>query len=212
LNYGEREYGKKYKEALDETGYAYQTLANIKYVSGRFGISQRRENLSWSHHAVIAALESPEQDEWLDRAEQEGWSVKALRKQIAEHKSATIIALPEHEEASDGDDAGADTQAIVPSPDAFDQPPASEEKVRAGGIGGRRTRESQKDRRVVQLWKALGEIKKLREAWPQVETVVAGFTPGDLGRLVKRLTEDAPYLQGVLDAAVKALHSKGGDS
>ena len=30
LNYGERKWGEKYKEALEKTGYDYQTLRNDK--------------------------------------------------------------------------------------------------------------------------------------------------------------------------------------
>ena len=46
LRYGERAYGEKYAQALDATDYAYQTIADAKWVAGRFEISRRRENLT----------------------------------------------------------------------------------------------------------------------------------------------------------------------
>jgi hypothetical protein len=52
---------------------------NMVYVASRFDFSRRRENLSWSHHETLAALEPDEQEGWLDRAEQHRWSVSDLR-------------------------------------------------------------------------------------------------------------------------------------
>src|SRR5262249_52321541 len=40
------------------------------------------ENLSWSHHSAVAALEPAEADGWLDRAAAEHWSQKTLRVEI----------------------------------------------------------------------------------------------------------------------------------
>ena len=81
-SYGEHHYGATYAAALAETGYDYKTLANAKYVAGRFEFSRRRENLSWSHHAEVAALESAEADAWLDRAVAKHWSQRTLRAQM----------------------------------------------------------------------------------------------------------------------------------
>jgi hypothetical protein len=52
---------------------------NMVYVASRFEISRRRENLSWSHHAALAALEPTQQDHWLDLAEENRLSVRCLR-------------------------------------------------------------------------------------------------------------------------------------
>ena len=54
--YGEHEYGDMYTQALDETGYAYQTLADAKYVSKNYTVSDRSENLPWSFHKVSPRL------------------------------------------------------------------------------------------------------------------------------------------------------------
>ena len=47
---------------------------DCKWVAHKFEISRRRENLSFSHHAEVTALEPAEQDDWLDRAEAEKWA------------------------------------------------------------------------------------------------------------------------------------------
>jgi hypothetical protein len=49
------------------------------YVASRFDVPRRRERLSWSHHAELAALDQPEQERWLTLAEQERWSLNDLR-------------------------------------------------------------------------------------------------------------------------------------
>ncbi len=87
-NYGEREYGamasQEAKEAVeDATGYDWQTVNDAGWVNRRFEFSRRCENLSWSHHREVAALEPQEADHWLYRAEGEGWSQKELRRRLA---------------------------------------------------------------------------------------------------------------------------------
>jgi hypothetical protein len=77
--YGSARYGEKYAVAARITGYDVQSLMNMAYVASRFDISRRRENLSFSHHAELAALAPDEQERWLDRAELEGLSVRRLR-------------------------------------------------------------------------------------------------------------------------------------
>lgn len=43
LLYGEKRYGETYKQAMEATGAAYQTLANAKAVSQKIEFSRRRE-------------------------------------------------------------------------------------------------------------------------------------------------------------------------
>src|SRR5215472_16259090 len=57
LRYGERAYGEKYAQALDATDYAFQTIADAKWVAGQFEISRSRENLTWSHHGEVAGIQ-----------------------------------------------------------------------------------------------------------------------------------------------------------
>jgi hypothetical protein len=79
IMYGNAKFGERYSRASKITGYDTQTLMNMVYVASRFVASRRREALSWSHHETLAALESEEQDGWLDEAERHHWSVSDLR-------------------------------------------------------------------------------------------------------------------------------------
>src|SRR5918999_3592589 len=69
LAYGNHAFGERYARASRITGYDAQTLMNMAYVASRFEASRRHGNLSWSHHAEIAAMNPEEQDRWLQRAE-----------------------------------------------------------------------------------------------------------------------------------------------
>lgn len=82
ITYGNERFGERYARASRITGYDSQTLMNMVYVASHFAISRRRENLSWSHHEALAALELDEQDEWLDQAEEHRWSVSDLREML----------------------------------------------------------------------------------------------------------------------------------
>jgi hypothetical protein len=65
---GNARWGAKYVEAARITGLDGKTLRNIAYVAKQFDLSRRRDNLTWTHHAEVAALTPEQQDEWLDRA------------------------------------------------------------------------------------------------------------------------------------------------
>ena len=82
LAFGERKYGEMYSQALDSTEYEYQSLADMVYVATNVGFSRRRENLSWSHHREVAALEPEQQTLILDSAVNEGLSHKQLRQEV----------------------------------------------------------------------------------------------------------------------------------
>jgi len=82
LAYGQAAYGGRYREAVARTGLDYQTLRNYAWVAGRFELSRRRDTLSFGHHAEVAALPAPEQDFWLRKAEQFGWPVRRLRREV----------------------------------------------------------------------------------------------------------------------------------
>ena len=82
LVYGQAAYGSRYREAAERTGLGYQTLRNYAWVAGRFKLSRRRDTLSFGHHAEVAALPEPEQDYWLRKAEEFGWSTTRLRREV----------------------------------------------------------------------------------------------------------------------------------
>lgn len=82
IRYGKARFGERYVQASRVTGYDNQTLMNMVYVASRFEISRRREELSWSHHETVAALESGEQDRWLDLVAAERLTVSDLRLEL----------------------------------------------------------------------------------------------------------------------------------
>jgi len=82
LYYGNCRFGERYARAKQITGYDVQTLMNMTYVASRFDASRRRELLSFSHHAELAALDRESQDRWLERAEAKRLSVRCLREEL----------------------------------------------------------------------------------------------------------------------------------
>lgn len=82
LQYGEKTYGETYAQAIDATGYDYQTTADAKWVAGKIELSRRRESLGWAYHREVAALEPEEQTRWLDEAESHEWTRNELRQSI----------------------------------------------------------------------------------------------------------------------------------
>jgi len=82
LVYGQAAYAGRYREAVERTDLDYQTLRNYAWVAGRFELSRRREALSFGHHAEVAALPGPEQDFWLRKAEEFGWPVMRMRREV----------------------------------------------------------------------------------------------------------------------------------
>lgn len=83
LVFGESTYGlRRYREAIERTGLDYQTLRNYAWVARRFEQHRRRDGLSFAHHAEVTRLSPPEQDHWLDRAEQRKWSRNELRRAV----------------------------------------------------------------------------------------------------------------------------------
>jgi hypothetical protein len=84
LAYGEVNYGNTYTQALEDSGYAYQSLAQAKCVSQRIPFSSRYKTLTWSHHCEVAfAFDDPlDRATWLKKAESERLSRTQLRKAI----------------------------------------------------------------------------------------------------------------------------------
>lgn len=86
LNHAEAWFGEQYTQ-LAPAGSEGQTIAKWKWVAGKFALERRHRLLTYSHHEEVAKLESKEeQDEWLDKCEREGWSVRELRAALKENK------------------------------------------------------------------------------------------------------------------------------
>jgi hypothetical protein len=82
LVYGQQRYTDRYRKAVDAIGLDYQTLRNYASVARRVDLPRRRSTLSFQHHAEVAALPDLEQETWLSRAEEGGWSRNQLRQHL----------------------------------------------------------------------------------------------------------------------------------
>jgi hypothetical protein len=82
LHYGSARWGEKYAEAARITGYDAASLRNMAWVASQFDLSLRSDNLSWSHHVLLAPLEPAEQREWLQRATRDRFTVADLRAEL----------------------------------------------------------------------------------------------------------------------------------
>lgn len=93
VRYGTAKWGEKYTEAAKVTGYDPASLRNMAWVASRFDLSLRNDQLTWSHHVLLAPLDAEAQREWLKRASDERLSVADLRLELralrkADRKSA----------------------------------------------------------------------------------------------------------------------------
>jgi hypothetical protein len=89
LAYGEDHYGERAFQALER---ADQTLANWAWVCRKVEPSRRREDVSFSVHAELAPLPPDEQEQALERADAEGWTVKRAREEArGKTKNAQLI-------------------------------------------------------------------------------------------------------------------------
>lgn len=78
INYGEAHYGEKYAQAIEVTPYKYKTLADYAYVANAVKSSVRTENLSFTHHKIVAHLRYEEQAHYLELAAHAGYTTREL--------------------------------------------------------------------------------------------------------------------------------------
>ncbi|PTY03488.1 hypothetical protein DB346_06315 [Verrucomicrobia bacterium LW23] len=78
-----REGPRLYQYAGELSHLSYQTLRNYKAVCEAIPLPRRRPNLSFGHHEAVHGIpDVAEQDEWLEEAERERWSISQLRAAI----------------------------------------------------------------------------------------------------------------------------------
>jgi hypothetical protein len=87
LNYGEREYGEKYAQAVIVTGLSAHTLANKCWTGNKIPPDERHKDLSIEHHSAVAGLPAPERNRLLDLAEIDNASVWDLRRSAQDYRS-----------------------------------------------------------------------------------------------------------------------------
>lgn len=87
MRYGNRKWGERYVQAARITGYDVSSLRNIAWVCSQFEPSLRNDNLTWSHHALLAPLERKEKEFWLREAVQKRLTVADLRMELRGHRN-----------------------------------------------------------------------------------------------------------------------------
>lgn len=78
----EERFPEKFSQGAEVLGISEEGMREYLRVSEKVPRSVRREKLSWSHHRAVAALEPPEQKQWLKRAEDERLSHHQLRDRL----------------------------------------------------------------------------------------------------------------------------------
>jgi hypothetical protein len=110
--YGTARWGERYAEAVKITGYDVKSLRNMRYVASRFDTSLRRDTLSWSHHALLAALDEEEQVNWLERAVADKLSVDDLRIELRAARRGGYSATAIEEKTSNA--SGETVEVVCP--------------------------------------------------------------------------------------------------
>lgn len=97
--HGSHAYGERAKIAAQGVfGKELGTLMNCASVCRAFETSRRREALSWSHHAEVAALPTGDADEILTQAEQDDLSSREIRIIAMKRKVALGIFRPREDD------------------------------------------------------------------------------------------------------------------
>lgn len=109
MNYGEGQFGEKYAQAIDATGWSISTLEVYAWVCKKIAPAQRRADLSFSHHKEVADLAPGDQVAWLDKAisgeDGDAWSSDRLRRELKAKKLGSPAGLWVLVEAKDEADA-----------------------------------------------------------------------------------------------------------
>jgi len=103
VNYGDAEYGERYAQWIDQSGYAYGSLANIAWVAREVPLALRLEGLSYYHFQQVAPLDDAEEKRrWLEEAKKENLSGRELNARINRAKLTAQGVDPDLYEAERG--------------------------------------------------------------------------------------------------------------
>lgn len=91
LNAGEALFGEDHVQGAAATGRSITTLLEHARVARKVPRARRRPELSFTHHQVVAAKPPAEQDELLDRASSNGWSVEQLRAEVSGKPTPRLV-------------------------------------------------------------------------------------------------------------------------
>lgn len=94
INFGEERFPRKYTQALDADLYSIGALRNVSWVCRHVPMKNRRNDLSFDHHATVAKLDDEKQIHFLRLASKNAWTVRQLREAVAGRPISTH-AVPE---------------------------------------------------------------------------------------------------------------------
>ncbi len=98
-----QEMGEEAEQYISDFGYAQESIANIMYVCESIPKNMRRDGLRFSHHVVMLGLNREDVEMWLDKCEEEQWSVAEFRRQVkGTKKKVKRWSLEELREALSG--------------------------------------------------------------------------------------------------------------
>jgi hypothetical protein len=120
--FGERQYGDRAAAAAEGIfGLEFGTLANLATVSRAFETSRRREHLSFTHHAEVAALPSEAAEQLLEKAEREHLSTRDLRREAQVLKGPASPRVSTNEHPSNRPDLSEALQMVIELAEALEQ-------------------------------------------------------------------------------------------
>ena len=79
LVFGEEQYGEKYAQAMEITGYSYRTVKQAKYIAKKFPPKKRDERLTFTHYTAVAGEETEKAVEMLTFAAEHELTVEDLK-------------------------------------------------------------------------------------------------------------------------------------
>lgn len=90
--FGEAHYGEAFSQGIPDKDREH--IQQCAWVAQRVSVDRRRPPhvLSWTHHRVVAGLEPEQQEQMLQQAVEQGWSVRELGDavRIAQGKTPTV--------------------------------------------------------------------------------------------------------------------------
>lgn len=86
---GEQLFPDEAAQASELLGISPASRQQYARVAERIPLERRVESLSWSHHREVVALDAVDQDVWLARATEGGWSRQELADHLAEQAEPT---------------------------------------------------------------------------------------------------------------------------
>ena len=92
INYGEKNYGEMYTQALESTDYTAGTLRNMAYVARKVELSRRHDNVSFVKHQEVANLEPEQQEEVLSNIEENSLTNRETRQLVKKINRESVIS------------------------------------------------------------------------------------------------------------------------